>query len=78
MNSIYFKEPLGMLIELASYKFEPPQGATHTDVLMQAHRIRVAAGDEAIATVHVAEAIETLAEKNTDSLSDDRSPKNPY
>ena len=24
MDSIYFKDPLGLLIELASYRFEPP------------------------------------------------------
>ena len=24
MNSIYFKDPLGLLIEIACYKFEPP------------------------------------------------------
>ena len=42
MDSIYFKDPLGLLIELASYRFEPPRGATHTDVLFEAHSIRVA------------------------------------
>ena len=26
MNSIYFKDPLGLLIELAAYRFEPPGG----------------------------------------------------
>ena len=34
MDSIYFTDPLGLLIELASYRFEPPQGTTHADVLM--------------------------------------------
>ena len=34
MDSIYFKDPLGLLIELASYRFEPPHGFTHADVLM--------------------------------------------
>ena len=29
MDSIYFKDPLGLLIELASYRFEPPFGFTH-------------------------------------------------
>ena len=33
MDSIYFKDPLGLLIELASYIFEPPAGKSHTDVL---------------------------------------------
>ena len=26
MDSIYFQDPLGLLIELASYRFEPPHG----------------------------------------------------
>ena len=38
MDSIYFKDPLGLLIELASYRFEPPAGHTHADVLLEAHR----------------------------------------
>ena len=35
MDSIYFEDPLGLLIELASYRFEPPAGFTHADVLMR-------------------------------------------
>ena len=27
MDSIYFEDPLGLLIELASYRFEPPVGS---------------------------------------------------
>src|SRR4051794_19992024 len=49
MDSIYFTDPLGLLIELAAYRFEPPQGTTHADVLFEAHRIRVERGDRAIA-----------------------------
>ena len=45
MDSIYFTDPLGLLIELASYRFEPPFGFTHSDVLLEAHRLRVARGD---------------------------------
>ena len=41
MDSIYFREPLGLLIELASYKFDPPIGCTHADVLEKAHKLRV-------------------------------------
>ena len=33
MDSIYFRDPLGLLIELASYKFEPPLGFKHGQVL---------------------------------------------
>ncbi|MBV9335813.1 MAG: VOC family protein [Solirubrobacterales bacterium] len=45
MDSIYFKDPLGFLIELASYRFEPPVGHTHSDVLILAHRLRVDRGE---------------------------------
>jgi len=78
MDSIYFRDPLGQLIELACYRFEPPAGASHAEVLLEAHKIRVARGDYNIAEVHLADAIETLVERRRESLSDDRSPKNPY
>ena len=78
MDSIYFNDPLGMTIELASYRFEPPQGFTHADVLMEAHKIRVARGDYAIAEIHLADAIEQLIEGSRASLSEDRSPKKAY
>ncbi len=78
MDSIYFEDPLGLLIELACYRFEPPAGQTHADVLLEAHRIRVANGDYNIAPVHLADAIERLVERSRPSLSDDRSPKDPY
>ena len=61
MDFIYFRDPLGLLIELASYRFEPPAGATHADVLMEAHKLRVARGDPNIAEVHLADAIENLS-----------------
>ncbi len=41
MWSIYFQDPLGLRIELACYKFEPPAGTTHAQVLRRAHDIRV-------------------------------------
>ena len=78
MNSIYFEDPLGLLIELACYKFEPPVGYTHADVLFAAHNLRVARGDRAIMEVHIADAIESLVKSSTKSLSADRSPKDPY
>jgi catechol 2,3-dioxygenase-like lactoylglutathione lyase family enzyme len=78
MDSIYFEDPLGLLIELASYRFEPPAGHTHAEVLLEAHRIRVANGDYNIAPVHLADAIERLVSRSRPSLSDDRSPKDPY
>ena len=78
MDSIYFTVPLGLLIELASYRFEPPRGFTHADVLAEAHKIRVSRGDHSIAEVHLADAIEALLTRRNPSLSADRSPKNPY
>jgi catechol 2,3-dioxygenase-like lactoylglutathione lyase family enzyme len=78
MDSIYFEDPLGLLIELASYRFEPPHGSTHADVLLEAHRLRVERGDYNIDREHLADAIETLVGRSRASLSDDRSPTDPY
>jgi catechol 2,3-dioxygenase-like lactoylglutathione lyase family enzyme len=78
MDSVYFRDPLGLLVELASYRFEPPWGFTHAQVLLEAHKLRVARGDYNIQESHLADAIETLTTRSRESLSDDRSPKNPY
>jgi catechol 2,3-dioxygenase-like lactoylglutathione lyase family enzyme len=78
MDSIYFEDPLGLLIELASYRFEPPAGHTHAEVLLEAHKLRVARGDYNIAEDHLADAIEALVARSRGSLSDDRAPRNPY
>ena len=69
MDSIYFEDPLGLLIELASYRFEPPHGYTHAEVLAEAHRIRIERGDYNIAQVHLADAIETLVTRRTEWLT---------
>src|SRR3954468_8724972 len=78
MDSIYFTDPLGLLIELASYRFEPPHGFTHAEVLLEAHRLRVERGDYNIDRVHLADAIERLVERSRESLSEDRSARDPY
>ncbi|HEX7610177.1 MAG TPA: VOC family protein [Solirubrobacteraceae bacterium] len=78
MDSIYFNDPLGLTIELASYRFEPPAGHTHAEVLLRAHELRVERGDHHIAPIHLADAIELLVTGSNRSLSADRSPKNPY
>jgi catechol 2,3-dioxygenase-like lactoylglutathione lyase family enzyme len=78
MDSIYFEDPLGLLIELASYRFEPPFGCTHADVLLEAHTLRVERGDYNIDQGHLADALEHLVRRTRVSLSDDRSPKDPY
>jgi catechol 2,3-dioxygenase-like lactoylglutathione lyase family enzyme len=78
MDSIYFEDPLGLLIELASYRFEPPEGFTHSEVLLEAHRFRVERDAYNIDQEHLADAIEALVRRSRESLSDDRSPKDPY
>lgn len=78
MDSIYFRDPVGQLIELACYKFEPPFGVSHAEVLLEAHKIRVAANAYNIQDVHLTEAIERLVQRTAGSLSEDRTPKNPY
>jgi glyoxalase family protein len=68
MDSLYFRDPLGLLIELATWRFEPPAGFTHTDVLARAHRLRVASGDHNITDSNLAAAITALiAEANTNN-----------
>jgi catechol 2,3-dioxygenase-like lactoylglutathione lyase family enzyme len=61
MHSIYFRDPLGQLIELACYKFEPPAGRTHADVLRQAHVQRIQRGAANIEDVDLADAISALS-----------------
>jgi catechol 2,3-dioxygenase-like lactoylglutathione lyase family enzyme len=78
MYSIYFRDPLGQRYELASYKFEPPAGWTHAQVLLEAHQVRVAEGAHHIMDSHLADAIEILTRRGRASLSDDRTPKPAY
>lgn len=78
MDSIYFRDPMGFLIELASYRFEPPFGYSHADVLHEAHLIRVARAEYNIGEVHLADAIENLIARRQGSLSQDRGAKDPY
>ena len=78
MDSIYFHDPLGLLIELASYRFEPPNGHGHADVLLEAHLIRTERGDYNIAPEHLTDAIERLVERRQRSLSDERTAADPY
>ena len=78
MDSIYFNDPLGLTIELASYRFEPPEGCRHADVMIEAHRIRVERGDHHIDREHLADAIERLVERTQATLSQSRAAANPY
>lgn len=78
MDSIYFRDPLGLRIELACYRFDPPEGCRHSEVMIEAHRIRVTRGDGHIDKVHLADAIERLVARTQGSLSDGREAANPY
>ncbi len=60
MDSIYFRDPNGLKVELACYKFETPPGFRDADVLLRAYRLRVERGDHHIAEVHLADALEQL------------------
>jgi catechol 2,3-dioxygenase-like lactoylglutathione lyase family enzyme len=61
MDSIYFRDPNGQLLEMACFKFVPPQGFTIADVLSMAHRLRLQSGDYNITDIHLADAIAELA-----------------
>jgi catechol 2,3-dioxygenase-like lactoylglutathione lyase family enzyme len=76
--AIYFRDPLGQRIELSCYKFEPPVGVTHSQVLFEAHKLRVAEGAYNIQDSHLANAIELLTKRTQPSLSEDREPKHAY
>jgi catechol-2,3-dioxygenase len=60
MDSIYFRDPNGLKVELACYKFETPEGFRDVDVLMCAQRLRVERGAHHITEEHLADAIEAL------------------
>ncbi|MFZ0546649.1 MAG: VOC family protein [Candidatus Promineifilaceae bacterium] len=78
MYSIYFRDPLGQRYELANYKFDPPTGCTHAQVLFEAHHLRIAENAHHITDSHLANAIRILKERSQGTLSDDRSPKHAY
>jgi catechol 2,3-dioxygenase-like lactoylglutathione lyase family enzyme len=60
MDSIYLRDPNGMKVELACYKFETPAGFRDADVLLTAHRIRIERCDHHITEEHLVDAIESL------------------
>ena len=67
MKSIYFRDPLGLLIELAYYTFVVPEGSRVADIMIRAHRIRVREGAYNIQQLHIAMAIEEVTAER-DSL----------
>ena len=70
MDSIYFRDPNGQLLEMACYKFVPPEGYSVADVLSTAHRLRVAAGAYSIEEAHLADAIAELTERKAISMTE--------
>ena len=78
MHSIYFKDPLGLLIELACYTFIPPRGSSHAEVMLEAHKIRIGEGAHAIERSHLADAAIRIVERSQASLSEDRAPSGAY
>ena len=69
MDSIYFRDPLGSSVRALLLPLRPPAGMTHVDVLLEAHKLRVARKDHNIAEVHLADAIEKLTRERRESLS---------
>ena len=69
MDSIYFRDPNGLKVELACYKFQAPQGIREADILMRAYKLRLARGDHHIMDEHLADAIEDLVAEQRQSLS---------
>jgi len=69
MNSIYFRDPLGQLFELACYKFEPPIGRTHADVLAKAHELRLKREALNIEEPDLADAIVALSSPESGAVS---------
>jgi catechol 2,3-dioxygenase-like lactoylglutathione lyase family enzyme len=63
MDSIYFRDPNGQLLELACYKFVPPEGYSIADVLSTAHRLRLQSGAYNITEDHLTDAIAELCEQ---------------
>jgi catechol 2,3-dioxygenase-like lactoylglutathione lyase family enzyme len=61
MDSIYFRDPLGLLIEIAAYTFTPPKGESHASVISKAFDLRKQAGAAAISREHVKAAVAALS-----------------
>lgn len=70
MDSIYFRDHNGQLLEMACYKFVPPEGYTVVDVLALAHRLRVAEGAYSIQDSHLADAIAELTRRKAPAITE--------
>ena len=60
MDSIYFKDPNGLRLELACYKFVAPEGVRETEILRRANALRLKAQAHHITEEHLADAIAEL------------------
>lgn len=69
MISIYFRDPNGLKVELACYKFEAPAGIRDAEILMRAHKLRVERNEHHITDEQLADAIEELMAEKHSSLS---------
>ena len=64
MDSLYIRDPLGLLVELASYKFDPPQGSSYAQVLSEASKIRDKRNSKVIEEIDVLNAIISISKKH--------------
>jgi len=64
MDSLYFRDPLGLLIELASYNFDPPIGTSHAEVLALAYSHREARNAINTEVADVASAIAEIRQRD--------------
>jgi catechol 2,3-dioxygenase-like lactoylglutathione lyase family enzyme len=60
MDSLYFRDPNGLLLELAVYTFALPPDRTRAEVLAAAHKLRVERGAYAIDQEHLRDAVAQL------------------
>ncbi len=60
MDSLYFRDPNGLLLELSVYVFDAPPGISRTEVFQTAHRLRQEWGDYNIDKRHLDAAIAEL------------------
>jgi glyoxalase family protein len=72
MDSIYLRDPNGLKVELACYKFETPEGFRDVEVLMKAHALRVQRGAHHITDEHLADAIEALLAMRSRLVADEQ------
>jgi catechol 2,3-dioxygenase-like lactoylglutathione lyase family enzyme len=70
MDSIYFRDPNGQLLEMACYKFVSPAGYSAVDVLALAHQLRVAEGAYNIQDAHLADAIAELTRRKATPVTE--------